>query len=129
MKYVLPQGRLFDSIYSYIDKYFEELNIDWSFYYDEDEQTTDKNIIEYFDSQYGNYEFQYIKKEYYQNLDSNDLGNKSLIDKWLDNAPLLELRESLLPQKLNKIFDSDIWRPVFVKWFEDKYGLPVKTFI
>lgn len=128
MKYVLPQGRLFDSIYSYIDKYFEELDIDWSFY-DDDDQNTDENIIEYFDSQYGNYEFQYIKKEYYQNLDSNDLGNKSLIDKWLDNAPILELRESLLPQKLNKIFDSDIWRPVFVKWFEDKYGLPVKTFI
>lgn len=128
MKYVLPQGRLFDSIYLYIDKYFEEINIEWRFY-DDDDETTDENIIEYFDSQYANNEFQYIKKEYYQNLDSNDLGNKSLIDKWLDNAPLLELRESLLPEKLNRILGSDIWRPVFVKWFEDKYGLPVKTLI
>ena len=130
MKYILPQGRLFDSIHSYIDKYFEELELGWAYAPNEDDDNYDENIIEYFDTQYGNYEFQYIKKEYYENLMNNDLEyNVEFVDRWLDKAPLLEITDSLLPKRLNKIFDSNIWEPVFVKWFEDKYNLPVKTFV
>lgn len=132
MKYQIPQKKLFDSIYRLISQEFFDDNLDWQYSEDpEFDESYDSNIIQFYGEKYGSgieddFYFQYIKKEYYENLDVIDSG---LADKWSDKSPMLELFSTVSFEKWDSLF-GDLWRPVFEQWFKNTYPeYPVKTFL
>jgi len=131
MKYILEDRQLFDLIYKFIDSYFTEDNIRYEYGYNYDTDKTDKNLFNFFGDMYSNNEeddwyFEYISEKYYERLGERDLDLKN---KWLDKSPLLEFVNNDIQSKLNGFF-SHFWKPVFEKWFIDKFPeLPVKTFV
>jgi hypothetical protein len=131
MKYIINDKQLFDAIYRYIDTDLSEDNINYDYGYNYDTDKTDKNIINFYGDKYSNNEqddwyFEYVKKEYYENVENRD---SSLKDKWLDRSPILEVIDYDFKRKLNSIF-SEYWKPVFEKWFEEKFPqFPVKTYL
>ncbi len=52
--------------------------------------------------------------------------NSSLFDKWRELAPIVEIVAYEKVDVLNNMF-GDLWRPIFIKWFEDLFSLSIKT--
>jgi len=129
MKYILPEGKLFDTIYKFIDGEFEDDNLDWDYDIDPDTNEPEKNIINFYGQQYINgnqdeWTFQYVKKEYYEGM-----SDEQFKFKWIDKAPLLDLLHRDFSSKMDALFGT-FWRPVFEKWFEKNYPeFPVKTYL
>jgi hypothetical protein len=65
--------------------------------------------------------FIWTGKEYYDRP-----YNSSLFDKWRELAPIVEIVAYEKVDVLNNMF-GDLWRPIFIKWFEDLFSLPIKT--
>ena len=42
------------------------------------------------------------------------------------NAPNVEIYDDNKVMTLNSMF-GEMWKPIFIKWFENKVKLPVKT--
>jgi hypothetical protein len=125
MKILITEGKLFDSIYKYIDDMFDVSNIGY-FHpttWDDNEYDDEENpyIREYFYHIYsGDYDqdgvvFEYIEKEYYK----DEPFNKS----FREQSPILIVYSW---ETLTNIFGNH-WMEPMKKWFENKFGLPVKT--
>ena len=101
MKYIISESRFSEFIYDYLTKNYHP-DYNWGpelhdFY---------KKDIE----KYGFHDFEINDKRAFAYRGGGI--NQLLVRKWVaDN--------------LNSLF-GDVWRPVFVKWFEDNSGLPVK---
>jgi hypothetical protein len=133
MKYIIEDKQLFDAIYKFIDNMLTEDNIRYDYGYNYDTDKTDENLLNFYGDKYSDnkqddWYFEYVRREYYENLDEHKLEN-SIKDKWLDKSPLLELMDIKFMSKLDGFFSS-FWKPVFEQWFRDKFPhLPVKTFV
>jgi hypothetical protein len=125
MKVLITENRLHNAIYQYIDDTFDINNIDY-FHPDtwnDDEYEDEENpyIREYFYHIYqGDYDqdgiaFVYIEKEYYKDEPSN----KS----FREQSPILIVNDW---ENLTGTFGNH-WIEPMKEWFEDKFGLPVKT--
>lgn len=131
MKYIIDDKQLFDAIYKFIDDMLTEDNIKYQRGYNYDTDKYDENLLNFYGDKYSDNEqddwyFEYVSKEYYENLDRRDL---DITKRWLDKSPLLELMDIKFMSKLDGFFSS-FWKPVFEQWFRDKYPhLPVKTFV
>jgi hypothetical protein len=131
VKYIIKDKQLFDAIYKFIDDMLTEDNIRYQHGYNYDTDKSDENLLNFYGDKYSDNEqddwyFEYVSKEYYENLDRRDL---DITEKWLDKSPLLELMDIEFMSKLDGFFSS-FWKPVFEQWFRDKYPeLPVKTFV
>jgi hypothetical protein len=91
----------------------------------------DENLIMFYDDDYKNnieYEplFEYIFKEYYDNLDAET--QFTLINRWGESAPVIEILRKELIETLNSQFGNS-WKPGFKIWFEKTFELPVKTIV
>lgn len=101
MKYIISESRLNDFIYEYLSEhYYPDYN--WGpelhdFY---------KKDVE----KYGFHDFEINDKRAYGYRGGGI--NQLLVRKWVADD-------------LNNLF-GDAWKPVFIKWFEDNSGLPVK---
>jgi hypothetical protein len=122
MKYIITESKLNSAIYEYIDNLFHngyEIKMEVA----EDE---DGDPIEYaydFVQDNGSYGFLFTwtGKEYYDRP-----YNSSLFNKWSELAPIVEIAAYEKVDTLNNMF-GDLWRPIFIKWFEDLFSLPIKT--
>jgi hypothetical protein len=122
MKYLITESKLNSAIYEYIDELFHNG-------YDirmEEAEDEDGNPIEYaydFIQDNGDYGFLFTwtGKEYYDRP-----YNSSLFSKWSELAPIVEIAAYEKVDTLNNMF-GDLWRPIFIKWFEDLFLLPIKT--
>jgi hypothetical protein len=129
MKYIITENRLNNLVVKYLEHMFKDKIYNESgFNYDIDDD--DENLIMFYDNDYKNnieHEplFEYIFKEYYDNLDPDS--SWVIINKWADKAPLIEIIRNEFVETLNSTFGRGEWKPGFKIWFEKTFELPVKT--
>ena len=126
MKILITEGKLFDSIYEYIDDSFEQDEIDWVYGIDYDsegnEDVEDENYLIFFKGDwdgenYSDIVFNYIMPDYYSNSQSSKSHK--------DRAPILEVIGEYA-KHLDNMFGNH-WKEPIKKWVQDKLNLPVKT--
>jgi hypothetical protein len=125
MKYIIAESKLNSAIYDYIDSLFKDgKKIHMVKHTREDDDTLDDEEVD------GAYDFfhkgdddlfTWTGREYY-NTPNNDLQ----YSKWLDLAPVVEIVDYGKLDALNNMF-GELWRPVFITWFENTFSLPIKT--
>jgi hypothetical protein len=125
MKYLITESKLNSAIYDYIDFLFKEgKKIHMAKHTRTNDDTLDDEEVA------GAYDFFHkgedelfiwTGEEYY-----NRPYNKSVWSKWKALAPIVEIVNYQKLDSLNNMF-GDLWRPVFIKWFENTFSLPVKT--
>jgi hypothetical protein len=125
MKYLITESKLNSAIYEYIDNLFKEgKKIEMVKHTRTDDDTLDDEEVE------GAYDFfhkgeddlfTWTGEEYY-----NRPYNLSVWSKWKALAPVVEIVDYEKLDSLNNMF-GDLWRPVFITWFENTFSLPVKT--
>jgi hypothetical protein len=126
MKYLITESKLNSAIYDYIDNLFKEgKKIHMVKHTRTDDDTLDNEEVEgaydFFHKGEDDDLFTWTGKEYYERP-----YNKSAFSKWLELAPVVEIVDYEKLDVLNAMFDN-LWRPVFIQWFEDTFSLPVKT--
>lgn len=132
MKYLIPEEKLFNFIYKYIDEELTEDNLCWEYDpYEYDENHVDyKDTINFYGDKYetgeqDDFTFIYVKKEYYERLKKKH--NDWALD-WIEKAPILDFVDKRLRNRYDNIF-GEFWKSVFEKWFENNYPqFPVKTY-
>ena len=123
-----------DVIQKLQDYMLTEDNIRFQFGHNYDTDEVDENILWFFGDKYSNNEqddwyFEYVSREFYENLTFGREWENTIKEKWLDKSPVLEFMDTEFISKLDGFFSS-FWKPVFEQWFRDKFPhLPVKTFV
>jgi len=129
MDYIIPQSKLSKSIYNYIDELFSSEDGDTTIHklksIDEDGNplvdSYDFINNDYYDGDNQDYLFSWTGKEYYENHQRQSFGARLV-----NEAPIVEIHDKNKVMTLNSIF-SEMWIPIFNKWFQDKVNLPIKT--
>jgi len=129
MKYLITESKLEQVIYDYIDKLFAAENGKTEIHklnsIDEDGKDIDGAYDfvndDYYDGDIQDYLFSWTGKEYYENHQSQSFGTRLV-----NEAPIVEILDKNKVMTLNSIF-SEMWEPIFDKWFQDKVNLPIKT--
>ena len=124
MKIIITENKLYNTIYKYIDDFYDTSNIGQfnPVTYMGNEWDENPYITEYFDK--GNFEdgntdlFTYIQKEYY---DENMQSTMS----FRNQSPILIVNNY---GDFTDMF-GDYWKEPMKQWFEDNYNLPVKTIV
>ena len=117
MKYIITESKLNSAIYDYIDNLF----------HDGKKIEMVKNTQDLVDGAYDFFHkgdddlFTWTGREYY-NTPKNGLN----ASKWLELAPVVEIVNYSKLDALNNMF-GELWRPVFITWFENTFSLPIKT--
>jgi len=128
MKVLIKENKLYDMIYNFIDSEinFEDLNWSSPIVYDPQDDSLfgeEDGVIEYYygdyDSEYGDFLFDYFSPEYY--------GDNPSEKSFKESSPILEIRNEDFYLNLLNLFGDDLWRKPLKEWFEDKFNLPVKT--
>jgi hypothetical protein len=121
MKYIITESKLNSAIYEYIDNLFKEgkqIHMVKHTTPDDDDEVV--GAYDFFHK--GEDElFIWTGEEYYERP-----YNKSAWTKWKALAPVVEIVNYQKLDSLNNMF-GDLWRPVFITWFENTFSLPVKT--
>ena len=126
MKYLITESKLNSTIYDFIDNLFHDgKKIRMVKHTREDEDTLDDvevpGAYDFFYEDSDDDLFTWTGREYYERP-----YNSSLFDKWRELAPIVEIVDYEKVDVLNNMF-GDLWRPIFIKWFEDLFSLPIKT--
>ena len=129
MKYLITESKLEQVIYDYIDKLFAAENGKTEIHklnsIDEDGKDIDGAYDfvndDYYDGDNQDYLFSWTGKEYYENHQRQSFGARLV-----NEAPIVEILDKNKVMTLNSIF-SEMWEPIFDKWFQDKVNLPIKT--
>jgi hypothetical protein len=129
MKIIITENKLYNSIYKYIDNFYDTSKIgrfnpktddeigEWGdkenpyiteFYYYEFDGDYDENGVA----------FIHIEKEYYDE-------NRHSTMSFRNQSPILIVSDY---GSFTDMFD-DYWKKPMKQWFEDKYKLPVKTIV
>jgi hypothetical protein len=121
MKIIITENKLYNSIYKYIDDFYNTSNIVQLNppTYMGNEWGVNPYITEYFFEDEDTMLFTYIEKEYY----SDEPSNQSFIKQ----TPILIVDEYDY-DGFTEMF-GDYWKEPMKKWFWDKYKLPVKTIL
>jgi hypothetical protein len=131
MKYIITENRLNRVVVLFLEHLFKDgIYNESSFNYET--ESRDENLIMFYDDDYKNnieYQplFEYIFKEYYDNLDKETQFN--MINRWGESAPVIEILRNDLIETLNSQFGNHQWKPGFKMWFEKTFELPVKTIV
>jgi len=129
MKYLITESKLEQAIYQYIDNLFASQNGNTEIYKIPaiDENGDVEGAYDFVNDDYyeeGNQLFSWTGREYYDNEKRKNYMSKGI--KFIDLAPIVEIHYSDDVKTLNSMF-GEMWKPIFIKWFEDKFNLPVKT--
>lgn len=124
MKYVIKENKIEKLILNYLETYFTDESIDWTYPLEYDEYGNDweeTNILDFYTGDWegyndSNFIFRWYDPEYYAGGDYKGL---------FDKSPILEIREDVF-EDLQNMF-GNLWEEPFKKWFEDKFRLNVKT--
>lgn len=127
MKILITEGKLFDSIYEYIDDSFKQDEIDWVYGIDYDpegnEDIEDENFLIFYKGgtwageDYSDIVFNYFTVDYY----SDEPSSKP----FKDEAPILDVTGEY-SEHLDTMFGNH-WHEPIKKWFQDNFNLPVKS--
>lgn len=133
MKYLITESKLERAIYQYIDKLFASENGNTEIHKLEG-LDSDGNPVEgsydfvnddYYDGNNQDYLLSWTAKEYYEQLLPHYI-TQDEFKKLSQKAPNVEIYDKGKVKILNSIF-GEMWKPIFIKWFQDKVNLPVKT--
>jgi len=125
MKYIIAESKLNSAIYDYIDSLFKDGKKIYMVKHTREDDDTIEDVE--VDGAYDFFHkgdddlFTWTGREYY-NTPNNDLQ----YSKWLELAPVVEIVDYGKLDALNNMF-GDLWRPVFITWFENTFSLPIKT--
>ena len=127
MKILITEGKLFDTIYEYIEESFEQDDINWIYGLNDSENEYDEleeneNFIIFYNGDWQGEEdsdvvFYYLEVEYY----SDEPSSKP----FKDDAPILDVTGEY-SEHLDSMF-GNYWKEPMKKWFQDNFNLPVKT--
>ena len=126
MKYIIPETKLYNAIYKFIDNKYSSKEINWIYGtgYDpyEDENFDDENFRIFYEGEwdgedYTDILFWYYSKEYYE----DDLNSEV----WMEDAPILSVSADDY-WNMDSLF-GEYWKEPMKQWFEDKFNLPVTT--
>jgi hypothetical protein len=131
MKYIITENRLNKVVVLFLEHLFKD-GIYKDLWIDSETNEENENIIMFYDDDYKNnieYEplFEYIFKEYYDNLDTET--QFTMINRWSNNAPVVEILRNDFVETLNSTFGIGEWKPGFKIWFEKTFELPIKTIV
>ena len=123
MKIIITENKLYNSIYKYIDNFYDTSKIGQINppTYMGNEWYENPYITEYFDGEFEDGDmmlFTYIQKEYY---DENMQSTMS----FRNQSPILIVNNY---GDFTDMF-GDYWKEPMKQWFEDNYKLPVKTIV
>jgi len=125
MKYIIAESKLNSAIYDYIDSLFKDGKKIYMVKHtrEDDDTIEDVEVAGAYDFFHKGDDdlFTWTGREYY-NTPNNDLQ----YSKWLELAPVVEIVDYGKLDALNNMF-GDLWRPVFITWFENTFSLPIKT--
>jgi hypothetical protein len=127
MKYIITESKLNSAIYEYIDQLFHEGKKIEMVKHTRHGNDTDEDVEVEVEGAYDFFHkgepdlFIWTGNEYYDRP-----YNSSLFNKWRELAPIVEIVAYEKVDVLNNMF-GDLWRPIFIKWFEDLFSLPIKT--
>jgi len=126
MKYIITESKLNSAIYDYIDNLFKEgkqIHMVKHIARADDDTLSDEEVEGAYDFFHKGEDelFTWTGREYYERP-----YNKSVWSKWLELAPVVEIVDYGKLDALNNMF-GDLWRPVFITWFENTFSLPIKT--
>lgn len=126
MKYIITESKLEEIIVNYLNKMYDVNNINWKYPLGNDEETDDweedPNRLHFYkgDDEYDDRIFLWYDKDYW-NVERSD-NAKNLYEK----SPVLDFENGNDLEILNGYF-GDKWVPIFKKWFEDNFRIPVKS--
>ena len=133
MKYLITESKLEQAIYDYIGSLFESENGNTEIHMlesiDEDGNKIDGAYDfvndDYYEGDNQDYLFSWTDKKYYELLAPNYITQDEM-ERLSKNAPNVEIYDDNKVMTLNSMF-GEMWKPIFIKWFENKVKLPVKT--
>jgi hypothetical protein len=131
MKVIITESKLDDVIYNYIDELFTAENGNNEIHKLESLSASDElnkpieGAYEFVNDDYYEHDQEYLftwtGKKYYENHAHQSFGARLI-----DEAPIVEINDDNKVRNLDSYF-GNLWRPVFIKWFQDKVNLPIKT--
>jgi hypothetical protein len=131
MKVIITESKLDGVIYNYIDELFAAENGSTEIHKLESLSASDElnkpieGAYEFVNDDYYEHDQEYLfswtGKEYYKNHKHQKFGARLV-----DEAPIVEINDDNKVRNLDSYF-GNLWRPVFIKWFQDKVNLPIKT--
>jgi hypothetical protein len=133
MKYLITESKLEQGIYDYMDELFSSENGNTEIHRLNTIDEDGKDMVgsydfvndDYYDGDNQDYLFSWTDKEYYELLTPNYITQDEM-EKLSKKAPNVEIYDKDKIMTLNSVF-GEMWKPVFIKWFQDKVNLPIKT--
>ena len=124
MRIIITESKINTIISKYLDKMFNDIN--YSYGYDDDGNEVDY-AIEFYVGDYDDDDtiFRWYSEDYWDiEDDSHNLNSQ----KKKDESPILDVYDNNeLIIGLIDTFGSDLWKEPLIKWFEEKFDLPIKT--
>jgi hypothetical protein len=129
MKYIITESKLEEIIVNYLNKMYDVNNINWKYPLENDEETDDweedpnRRYFYKGDDEYDDRIFLWYDKKYWnvEKIKMNDT-----VRNYYEKSPALDFENRNDLTILNGYF-GDKWVPVFKKWFENHFGVPVKS--
>jgi hypothetical protein len=133
MDYIIPQSKLSKSIYNYISELFASEDGDTTIHKLESIDEDGNPLVDsydfinndYYDGDKQDYLFTWTGPGYYKSITPRYITQIEM-EQLSKKCPNVEILDKDTLNSLNGLF-GDLWKPVFIKWVEDKTNLPVKT--
>jgi len=133
MKYIITESKLEEIIVNYLNKMYDVNNINSKHPLENDEETDnweeDPNRRYFYkgDDEYDDRIFLWYDKEYWDadKINATDTVTNT-VKNYYEKSPTLDFENINDLTILNGYF-GDAWVPVFKKWFEDNFGVAVKS--
>ena len=122
MKVILTEDKLFNTIYKYIDSYFDVNDITMDNGLTEDGDNYDEDFFVFY---YGEWHGEYYTDMVLNYFTVNYYGDDPSSVPSRNRAPILEVMGEYA-KHLDDMFNG-YWVEPMKKWFQDNYNLPVKT--
>ena len=124
MRIIITESKINTIISKYLDKMFNDIH--YTYGYDDDGNEVDY-AIEFYVGDYDDDDtiFRWYSEDYWDIEDDTHNLNSQ---KKKDESPILDVYDNNeLIIGLIDTFGSDLWKEPLIKWFEEKFDLPIKT--
>jgi hypothetical protein len=135
MKYIITESKLEEIIVNYLNKMYDVNDITWKHPLENGEETDDweedPNRLYFYkgddEYEYGDRIFLWYSKEYWdaEKINASDTVTNT-VRNYYEKSPVLDFENANDLETLNGYF-GDKWVPIFKKWFEDNFRIPVKS--
>jgi hypothetical protein len=127
MKFIITENKVNEIILKQINIMYDVDNINWTFPTDVWGNEMDYTALFYL----GDFDddenlFRWYDKGYWESDEIYSYHSNDNLKKYIEETPSLVFENSDDYDFFQDAF-GDRWKPIFIKWFEDNFELPVKT--